>query len=276
MRRTIILLALITSHIGVAQGLKTIYTNEHQVVSLFFPNAIRQAVVGSKNFVFSYNREIPQNYGLLQGTSGTESNLLVITQNGDVYSYLLAHEGILDTLSYFVRPKDRIYNIATKTTAMIQGPIIKPGDTPTEKTAKTLAIDNQVKYYRNFSSYQLKSNRNSLKRKRKKGLALHLKDLVYNRSEVYAIIDIKNRSKIDLEVDYVKIFKVNGNHRKKASYQKLPLTVLYRHNFPKVVKSRENTSLILAVPKFTLGDSEKLWIELKEKNGGRTMGLGYK
>ena len=60
MRRIIILLALITSSIGSAQGLKTIYANDNQVVSLFFPNDIRQAVVGSEKFIFSYNREIPQ------------------------------------------------------------------------------------------------------------------------------------------------------------------------------------------------------------------------
>ena len=107
-------------------------------------------------------------------------------------------------------------------------------------------------------------------------MVLHLKDLVYHRSEVYVLIEIKNRSKIDLEVDYLKIFKVNGNNRKKASYQKISLTILYRHNFPGMVKSRESSSLIIAVPKFTLGHSEKLLFELKEGKGGRTMELRYK
>lgn len=67
-----------------AQNLKTIFTNENDAVALFFPNAIGQALTGSENFTFSYNRDSPQHVGIVQGFNGNKSNLLVITENGDI------------------------------------------------------------------------------------------------------------------------------------------------------------------------------------------------
>ena len=85
-----------------AQKPRTIFTNEKDAVALFFPNTISQALTGSENFTFSYNRDSPQHVGIVQGIRGDKSNLLVITENGDVYSYRLAYSKVLDTLNYFV------------------------------------------------------------------------------------------------------------------------------------------------------------------------------
>lgn len=51
-------------------SLDTIYSNERMTVSLFFPNPIRQGIMGSANFAFSYNRDREQYFGLLQATPG--------------------------------------------------------------------------------------------------------------------------------------------------------------------------------------------------------------
>ena len=107
-------------------------------------------------------------------------------------------------------------------------------------------------------------------------MILRLRDLVYDRTEVYALIEISNRSGIDFEVDYLKVFKVNGNNRRKSSYQKLPLDILYRKNFPDKVKDGEIASFVVVLPKFTLGDSEKLMLELKELHGSRNIRLFYR
>ena len=59
------------------RSMDTIYANASKNVALFFPSPIRQAIVGSENFVFSYDMEEPGYFGLLQGVEGVESNLLV-------------------------------------------------------------------------------------------------------------------------------------------------------------------------------------------------------
>lgn len=265
---------LLCIHYMHAQQLKTIFTNENQAVSLFFPNKIRQAVVGSDAFTFSYNRETPQHFGLLQGVKGNSSNLLVITEVGQVYSYFVDYRENVDTLNYFIRSQERIG---------FEKPFVKVAvedSVPYTKRNRKIdslgaSPDKRVEYFKKFSEFHLKRNRNSLKKKRKNGLILHLKDLIYDRTEVYVLIEIKNKSGIDFEIDYLKTFQVNGNKRRKSSYQKIPLVPIYKHNFPMVVKDGKSKSFVFVLSKFTLGGSEKFSLELKEKRGNRMMQLIY-
>jgi hypothetical protein len=74
-------------------------------------------------------------------------------------------------------------------------------------------------------------------------------------------------------MDHLKIFKVNGNKRKKSSYQKIEMKPIYKHNLPKVIKVGESQEFLFVVPKFTFGDKEKLLLELKEDRGNRLLKL---
>jgi hypothetical protein len=71
------------------RGLDTIYANVSNNVNLFFPSPIRQAIVGSEDFVFSYDRVEAVYFGLLQGVEGAERNLLVITSDHQIYAFVL-------------------------------------------------------------------------------------------------------------------------------------------------------------------------------------------
>ncbi len=71
--------------------LDTIWANEKMNLALFFPAEIRQGIVGSEDFVFTYNREKGQTLGLLKAVEGEPSNLLVITVEGNVYSYIIGY-----------------------------------------------------------------------------------------------------------------------------------------------------------------------------------------
>lgn len=275
--RLLLIAFFVVFHSGAyAQNLKTIFTNEKDAVALFFPQTISQALTGSENFTFSYNRENPQHVGIVQGVEADRSNLLVITENGEVYSYRLAYRRVLDTLNFFVTKTERIGNVVPSHIFPVMDSLPKSGSLIIPNHIKTDSFKYRKEYFRKFSSYHLKHNDNRLKKRRKQGLILRLKDLVYDRTEVYAIIEIRNRSGIDFEVDYLKIFKVNGNNRRKSSYQKLPLVRLYEENFPDKVKDEESASFVVVLPKFTLGDSEKLMLEFKELHGSRNIRLFYK
>ncbi len=274
MKNTLFLFSIMIFAQTNAQDLRTISTNEREVVALFFPNEIRQAVVGSPNFTFSYNEEHPQHVGLLQGVKGSESNLLVITSTDEVYAYKLKYLNVLDTLNYFIPSNERIgfecplFTPTSKSSASVLKDFV------TMKTPQTDS-PNRFEYFKKFSEFHLKHNRNSLKRKRKKGVVLHLKDLIYDRTEVFVLVEVKNRSGIDFELDYLKIYKVNGNKRKKSSYQKIEIEPVYRYSLPKIIKDGESREFVLAVPKFTFGDQEKLLLELKEHRGNRILQLFY-
>ncbi|PKA99611.1 uncharacterized protein DUF4138 [Flavobacteriaceae bacterium MAR_2009_75] len=274
MKMILILLSILILGQTSAQELKTIGTNEREVVALFFPDEIRQAVVGSPNFTFSYNKENLQHVGLLQGVKGHESNLLVVTATDEVYAYKLKYLNDLDTVNYFVHRNERIGFESPLFPDPVQQSASVLKDSVTRKTPQTDS-QNRFEYFKKFSEFHLKHNQNSLKRKRKKDVVLHLKDLIYDRTEVFVLVEVKNRSGIDFEMDYLKIFKVNGNKRKKSSYQKIEIEPIYRHSLPKIIKDGERREFVLTVPKFTFGDQEKLLLELKEHKGNRILQLLY-
>jgi hypothetical protein len=252
----ILIIALVFSNMTIAQQkLDTIYANDKKNVALFFPEPIRQGITGTSNFIFTYNREKEQHFGLLQATPGEESNLLTVTKNGHVYSYILKYKEQLSQLNYFITEKERIGN--EQPIVIKQRPIAKP--------------INRTAYFQKFSEYLLKSKYKSVASKRKRGIKLQLQKVVYNASEVYLVLEIKNKSEIDFEIDYLNIYSVNGNKKRKASYQKLLMEADYKHDMPNTIKAEQSHRLVYVMPKFVLGDNEKLMIALQEEKGSRKL-----
>lgn len=256
---SIITLIILSNYITAQKQLDTIYANESKNVALFFPEAIRQGITGANNFVFTYNREKEQYFGLLQASPGIESNLLTITNDGKVYAYILKYAEALSKLNYFISNKESIGSEQPKKIA--QDPILK----------KQSPDRSKIKYFQKFSEYLLKSKYESIATKRKRGIKLQLQKMTYNTSEVYLVLEIKNNSKINLEIDYLKVYSVNGNKKRKASFQRLEQEVIYKHKMPNYIKTGEKKRFVYMLPKFVLGDNEKLMIELMELKGNRTL-----
>ncbi|WP_445737332.1 DUF4138 domain-containing protein [Mariniflexile sp.] len=192
MKTYIILMLLAYSMSTVAQPkLDTIYANDQKKVALFFPDPIRQGITGASHFVFTYNRKKEQYFGLLQAKPETESNLLTVTNDGNVYSYILKYYEKLPELNYFINKNERI---GSELPAKIND---KPSVIPINEYV------NRIKYFQKFSDYQLKSKFENIKTKRKKGIKLKLQKMTYDGSEVYLVIELKNKSGIDFEIDYL-------------------------------------------------------------------------
>ncbi|WP_422860643.1 DUF4138 domain-containing protein [Flagellimonas sp. S174] len=252
-----IVIILCSNYIIAQQSLDTIYANNKKNVTLFFPEPIRQGITGASNFVFTYNREKEQYFGLLQATSGTESNLLTVTKNGQVYSYILRYKEQLPKLNYFITTKESIGN---------EQPLIL------KKKPIALSPD-RIGYFKKFSAHLLKSKYKPIATKRKNDIKLQLQKMVYNASEVYLVLEIKNKSEIDFEVDYLNIYRVNGNNKRKASYQRLLMQSNYTYGMPNTIKAGQSQRFVYVLSKFVLGDSEKLMLELREKKGSRDVRL---
>ncbi|TXN35000.1 DUF4138 domain-containing protein [Flagellimonas hymeniacidonis] len=253
----IFILAICSNYVNAQQSLDTIYANEKKNVALFFPEPIRQGITGTSNFVFTYNREKEQYFGLLQATPGEESNLLTVIKNGQVYSYILKYKEQLQKLNYFITTKESIGS--ERPVVLKQKQIVRPPD--------------RIDYFKKFSNHLLKSNSGSIATKRKKGIKLQLQEMVYNASEVYLVLEIKNKSEINFEIDYLNIYKVNGNKKRKASYQKLFMKADYTHEIPNTIKVGQTNRFVYVLPKFVLGDNEKLMMEMSEEKGSRKIVL---
>lgn len=64
--------------------------------------------------------------------------------------------------------------------------------------------------------------------------------------------------------------------RRKASYQSLQLKEIYKYKMPNSVQIGQSHKFVYVLPKFVLGDNEKLQIELQELNGSRRVVLEIK
>ncbi|WP_456866809.1 DUF4138 domain-containing protein [Galbibacter sp. BG1] len=262
MKAICILMSLILSSSLHAQAeLDTLYANNKKNVALFFPQTIRQGITGASHFVFTYNRETKQYFGLLQAQPGEASNLLVVTDDGQVYSYILKYAEQLPKLNYFV---SRTESIGTEVPLSVKS---KP---------KQIVLDSMEKsmvYYKSFSKYLLKTTPKRLASKKRNGIKLQLQKIVYHKSETYLVMEVSNTSGITFETDFLKVYSVSGNKKRKASYQRLEMKPIYICNYPNKIWNGQLLRFVYVLPKYVLGDKEKLLVELQELNGGRKVTL---
>lgn len=242
----------------------TLYAHDQKTVALFFPEPIVRGITGAAHFIFSYNQELEQHYGLLQAEPGAESNLLVLTKDGSVYSYILRYHKAVDRLFYFIEKEARVG---------VERPIL-PVLTLPKMTLDSLAA--QKAYFKQFSKYLLGTPPKHLKTKRKRGIKLELQQLVYHQSELYVVLEIINRSKIRLDIERLDLYRVSGQKRRKASFQRQELIPLECYSRVEQVKPSQATRMVYVLPKFVLGDKERLQLELQEEKGGRKVVLFYR
>ncbi|SIQ13383.1 DUF4138 domain-containing protein [Maribacter ulvicola] len=267
MKKYIIISALIISAFAKAnaqetQVLDTIYANDTKNVALFFPEPIRQGVTGSDNFVFTYNREKEQYFGLLQATPGKESNLLIINRNGAIFSYIVRYRKQLSKLNYFVSQSSSIGN---------EKPIII--DT-TEVTEVENLVDNSTFYYTKFSSYLLeRKQRIGTIQKRNESIVLSVENIVFDKEELYFVIQIENKSSLDYDLNFLNLSLETRQKGKRKSLQKLFQETIFKHNVPSRIAAGKVARLVYVMPKFSISNDRRLVVELNEKNGERDLKL---
>ena len=262
-------LTLLTIYGKEARKLDTIYANEKMNLALFFPANIHQGIVGSNNFVFSYNREKGQTLGLLKATNGEPSNLLVVTTDGNIYSYIIKYAESLDELNRFINLSDSIGHESKRESIVKVEPVKTKPKTERKKQHSNSFLE------KSCAALLEQSERKNII-KRKKGLSLGIKNMVYYKDLVFVQFEIKNKSGIDFDIDYLKLALVSGNGKRKSSYQSTPLIPGYIHKMPNKTRHAGTSRFVYVIPKFTLGDNEKLELSLKELNGNRELILKRK
>lgn len=270
MRNVLLFVGILNPFIwGNAQ--ETLYANETHTMTLFFPSPIRQAVTGAEHFVFSYNRDNGQYFGLLQAHKGVDSNLLVVTRDGRAYAYGLSYSKQLVETHRIVKIAE---SIGLEPGAKVSAKPRERDSIP--KIQMAVPIDPERERMAKGAEYLLNKKSRELRTKRKDGLVLRLMQLLHHGDKVYVEFEIRNNSAIDFEMDALEIFKINGRKGRRSSHQKLELRTLYKHKEPSIVRIGHRRGFVHVLPKFTFGDTERLMIELHEKNGNRTVRLFYR
>ncbi len=252
-----------------AQNLKTldtIYANNSKTVSLFFPKPIRQGIVGKSNFVFSYNKDKEQFFGLLQGAPGVESNLLAITNDGQVYSYILKYADKLSKLNYFIAKKESIGN---------ENPISKTVEFQGEVIPKTESgVEDKLGQYKKNSTSLIKHSKRNLNcSKRGNKMKVSVKDIIYDNNALYFLLEIRNNSTIDYDINFLRFFTTNDESIRKKSSQTLLIKPIFKYQVPKRIKGNSKSEFVVVFPKFTIDNHKKIMVELNELFGERNLRL---
>jgi len=265
MRTIILILIVFISAFAKAQTntvLDTIYANDTKNVALFFPEPIRQGITGSDNFVFTYNREKEQYFGLLQAKPGKESNLLVVNRNGSIFSYIVRYKKQLSKLNYFIPLSNSIGNEKPIVINSIQA----------ETSEKS--IDNRTYYYQKFCSYLLNRNQRVGRiKKRNESIVLSVENIVFDKEELYFVIQIENNSTLDYDLNFLNLSIETRQKGKKKSLQSLYQEPIYKYNLPSKIAEGKMIRLVYVLPKFSLSNGRRAILELNEKDGERNIEL---
>jgi len=242
--------------------LDTIYANDTQNVAMFFPEPICQGITGAENFVFTYNREKEQYFGLLQAKPGKESNLLVVNRNGSIFSYIVRYKKQLSKLNYFIPLSKSIGNEKPIKVDSILG-----------ESSEEL-VDNRTYYYQEFCSYLFnRKQRIGRIKKRNESIVLSVENIVFNKEELYFVIQIENNSTLDYNLNFLNLSIETRQKGKRKSLQRLYQEPTYKHNLPSKIAEGETVRFIYVLPKFSLSNDHRAILELNEKNGERNIEL---
>lgn len=233
------------------QAPDTLYANQRQVLSLFFESPIEKAVTGAPNYAFTFNRETSEILGLLQATEGPESNLLVVTEDGGIYSFVVAYRDSLPAFTQFVAEAKRLQAEPIETLPVT--------DSITRNTEVMQRICDQMIHH-SLPFKQIQHQR---------GIRLKMTDSFYHNSEVYITYELENGSRINYEIEELTLLKTLGNTTRKSSYQQRPIIPVWEYDRPSMVPQGTTHRFVLVYPKFTLGQHESLKVILKEKMGSR-------
>lgn len=245
-----------------SQTLDTIYANDHKVVSLSFMDPIQTGMTGSPNFTFNFNREQADNLGLLQSEKGQESNLLVRTTTGDLYSFNLAYREHLPQLHYFINPDQRLKN-----------PFQHSSNGTSAQDSLQNTISTKEEHFALLCAQLLHKKSVTLHSKHQKGIRVKLMDQVYHDDHVYMVYELKNRSTVPYALGQFQLSKVLGTPKRKASYQELPITPLFEFQMPDQIGSDTSVSFVVVYPKFTLNSEQRLQVKVLEAKGSRNLTL---
>ncbi|WP_373059998.1 DUF4138 domain-containing protein [Zunongwangia sp. H14] len=252
--------------------LDTIYANDKMNVALFFPDPIRQGIAGAENFVFTYNREKEQHLGLLQAKPGEESNLLVISTTGSVFSYIVEYSEKLEKLNYFIAESGKIGDEDPRSSGEY-----KKGDTLISDSTTEEVLADKETYYKNFSSYLLQSKQHlgNLK-KSQDGVQLKVENIVFHDSKLYFVMEIDNGSPIDYEPAFLNVSVETRKKLRKKSVQKLPMEAVYKYLLPEIIPQEKSSRFVYVLPKFSIAEDKVVVIDLKEEHGERDIKLKIK
>ncbi|UOB16698.1 DUF4138 domain-containing protein [Abyssalbus ytuae] len=282
---------------AIAQKQKTINVGSDESVSLFFPSAIVQARNTSDYFNFNYQQEEEGNLGMLTGNKGPDSNLVVFTEDGEIYNFLLHFKEKLDTLSYDInkkssirngdspQPKYPFYKISDekniRSSVNIPDSISREGvNIKSKKNNSSYSSKHRISklyeespqmYYKKFCTYLISRKQKVFRvLVKKEGLKIKLTNVKRNKDEMYFVFTVENLSDQDYPLEamrfYISTRDVESGNLLAEDKEK---ECLYSYSEPGIIQGNSRNNIVYVLRKFSVKNDESLLVRFylnKEEN----------
>lgn len=260
-----------------------LYCTANKNTSLIFSNPIKNAIVGSDNFVFGFNKENYGKIGILKGNPGDESNLLVITENGNIFSFIVRYKKEVDKTNYFITDSLAIGNEEDKKSNQkgnnkvnstdLESPNVK-GITINDFEQKDSVSVDSLSSYKSMCLAEI-TKPTFYKRiyGSKNKITIKLKNISYINNELLFSIVLTNESTLDYDINFLNFYITSRNKKKTTTTQTIPYTAKYIHNQQSKIKAGDVIDIVFVYTKFTINENKLLLIEMTEDNGERNVKL---
>ncbi len=102
---------------------------------------------------------------------------------------------------------------------------------------------------------------------------MSIENIVFDKEELYFVIQIKNNSTLDYDLNFLNLSIEIRQEGKRKSLQRLYQEPIYKHNLPSKIKESETVRFVYVMPKFSLSNNRRAILELNEKDGERSIKL---
>lgn len=232
----------------------TIEITYNKTSTIVFPASIISVDRGSGEIIAQKVKQTQNVLQLKANRNGfSETNLSVITADG-----ILRHFTVKYLLNPSVLTIDLSNEESNKKRILFDSDLT---DADLERCIDSISIDKRRIHLTNARTSQLKFSL----------LGLYIKaDVMFYRFE------ISNRSNIDYDVDFLKLYIRDRSKVKRAASQEVELVPISLSGNIQRISGNTTEEIIVAVGKQTIPNSKFMNIELFEKNGGRHLTLEIK
>ncbi|MGN7863475.1 conjugative transposon protein TraN [Chryseobacterium sp. 22458] len=228
----------------------------NKTTHLLFPSPIRYVDLGSENLIANKADDVANVLRIKSSVRDfdEETNFSVITEDGKFYNFDVFYSSYPDTLNYDLLKLQRNQEKEYSTDVLFEE-LKGESSSLTELLIKTL--------------YQLPKRTVKHIGSKSFGIQFLLKSLYVHEGKFYFIFQIKNKSNVSFDVDFVTFKITDKKNLKRTVVQDRVLSPLRTYSPNPTVNYQSDGEFLYLMDQFTLLEDQIVEIELMEKDGGR-------
>lgn len=221
-----------------------------KTTNIIFPYAIKSVDRGSRAILAQKAKGV-ENVLQLKAAEVffEETNLTVITSEGQLYSFVL---------NYDEQPSALTITIGN---AQPLEPLFFSPENLNEAAVEA------------YSELAAVEKKNICVKQDKYKIKFQVDGLFIRDDIIYCRIQMENNSNINYDIDQIRFFIRDKKKAKRTASQEVEVKSLYIYNNTAIIAAQSLHTLVIALPKLTIPDKKYMAVQLVEKNGGRHLEL---